>query len=86
VFSKINLRSEYHQLNIRECDILKIAFVLRYGLYEYTVMSFVLYVSDEQGFHGVFGQVCHGVHRRYIGLLKERRRASLFSFTEALRS
>jgi hypothetical protein len=40
VFSKINLRSGYHQLKIRECDILKTAFVLRYGLYEYTVMSF----------------------------------------------
>jgi hypothetical protein len=42
VFSKIDLRSGYHQLKIRECDILKIAFVLRYGLYEYTVMSFGL--------------------------------------------
>jgi hypothetical protein len=42
VFSKIDLRSGYHQLNIRECDISKIAFLLRYGLYEYTVMSFGL--------------------------------------------
>jgi hypothetical protein len=42
VFSKINLRSRYHQLKIRECDILKTTFVLRYGLYEYTVMSFGL--------------------------------------------
>jgi hypothetical protein len=39
VFSKINLRSGYHQLKIRECDIPKTAFVLRYGLYEYMVMS-----------------------------------------------
>jgi hypothetical protein len=29
-------------LKIRECDISKTAFVLRYGLYEYTVMSFGL--------------------------------------------
>jgi hypothetical protein len=29
-------------LKVRECDILKIAFVLRYGLYEFTVMSFGL--------------------------------------------
>jgi hypothetical protein len=42
MFSKIDLRMGYHQLKIRECDIPKTAFVLRYGLYEYTVMSFGL--------------------------------------------
>jgi hypothetical protein len=42
VFSKIDLRSGYHQLKVRECDIPKITFVLRYGLYEFTVMSFGL--------------------------------------------
>jgi hypothetical protein len=42
VFSKIDLRLGYHQLKIRECDIPKTAFVSRYGLYEYTVMSFGL--------------------------------------------
>jgi hypothetical protein len=42
VFSKIDLRSGYHQLKICECDIPKIAFILRCGLYEYTVMSFGL--------------------------------------------
>jgi hypothetical protein len=42
VFSKIDLQLGYHQLKIRECDILKTAIILRYGLYEYTVMSFGL--------------------------------------------
>jgi hypothetical protein len=42
VFSKIDLRSGYHQLSIRPSDIAKIAFTTRYGLYYYTVMSFGL--------------------------------------------
>jgi hypothetical protein len=42
VFSKIDLRSGYHQLKIRASDIPKIAFITRYDLYEYTVMSFGL--------------------------------------------
>jgi hypothetical protein len=42
VFSTIDLRSGYRQLKIQECDIPKTAFVSRYCLYEYTVMSFGL--------------------------------------------
>jgi hypothetical protein len=42
VLSKIDLRSGYHHIKICAEDILKMTFSMRYGLYEYFVMSFGL--------------------------------------------
>ena len=68
LFSKIGLRTGYHQLKIKKEDIPKTAFTTRYGLYEYTVMSFGLtnapafFMHIEQGVYGLLGQICGGVH------------------------
>jgi hypothetical protein len=62
VFSKVSLRSGYHELKVRECDILKIAFISRYGLYEFTVMSFGLMNAPAN-----FMYVMNKVFMEYLG-------------------
>ena len=61
VYSKIDLRIGYHQLRVREADIPKIEFRMRYGHFEFTVMPFELTNAA-----AAFMDIMHRVFQPYL--------------------
>jgi len=61
IFSKIDLRSGYHQIKVKEEDISKTSFRTHFGNYEFMVVPFGL-----SNALGVFMSMINGVFQKYL--------------------